>query len=302
MDDIVLKTKILETLDEYYCELNTGGSGGTGATGPISRNYAAKYYLHKQENPDSIWRVCHNFNQQYVQVQVIDFNNQVITPQEIQFINKNIVHIYFGVEVVGFVTVLAGPNLSETVYENQYDLLYTGGTGNTGGTGHTGGTGPRGYSGLQGPAGPQGAPGNDGIRGRDGRDGPPGPPGPQGPPGPAGPQGIPGKDGSAVYTGGTGARGCPGPIGRYNWQAGTYSFNPQAINLCQDDVFNLENDLSIAFQEAMVVLVHYIVYDEFDRLYHYQTDILTRETNTTPFEIQTYKTPYKMYGWAIPLC
>ena len=217
MTDSEIESKIVELIEKYYCEYNTGGSGGTGATGPISRRHAAKYYIHYQKEPNSIWTVNHNFNQRYVQVQVIDSNNNVIQPKEIHFNSKMTLCIYFGVETVGLATILAGPVVSElSIEEDEYLYQFTGGTGQVGPKGSTGGTGARGERGPQGCVGPQGIPGMTGRPGRDGRDGCPGPPGPAGPkgdPGPMGPKGCDGKDGRSYQTGGTGAPGRVGPPG-----------------------------------------------------------------------------------------
>ena len=176
----------------------TGFTGSTGGTGAVSTKSAAKYHLHRQCIPDSIWTIQHKFNKKYVLIQIVDIYDKVIIPKEIVLKSASEAEVHFGQEVAGYAMAICGPTIDE--------LDSTGGTGSTPNstvicvsntsTSATGSAGPRGDVGPQGPPGPQGHPGLPGPPGRDGRDGCQGPPGPQGPKGDPGIQGVP---------------GCPGP-------------------------------------------------------------------------------------------
>jgi len=89
----------------------------------------------------------------------------------------------------------------------------SGATGPTGFTGYTGPTGPSGLSSNTGSTGPTGAEGLQGPPGANGAQGPPGNDGAQGPPGNDGAQGPPGNDGNPGADGAPGNDGAPGEIG-----------------------------------------------------------------------------------------
>ena len=226
---------------------STGGSGGTGALVKATFDHAAaKYYLHRQCTPDSIWRVAHMLNQKYVQVQVIDIYDKMIIPKEVVFKSPSELQIYFGEEVAGYATVICGPdvNMDDSLTQNPSSPSSSGSSNvyvnSSSGQGAQGQQGPRGDVGPAGPAGPQGAIGPQGIPGRDGRDGCQGPPGPQGPQGPPGPQGP---------------AGCPGPPAEISSSVISSMINAQMIP-CSNIGGRTDVNSALQYLYGVIVLHH----------------------------------------------
>lgn len=214
----------------------TGGTGGTGEKGDCEGITPVRFYVHNQCNEDTVWEVEHNFNQQYIFVQVIDHcTHAVIIPKQVIFKDINTTQIVLPEPACGYAILLSGPVLLNDYKALVDAFIYTGGTGGSGTIDSTstinkncdcyiGPQGPRGDIGPAGPQGPMGLPGLPGPPGRDGRDGcqgPIGPQGPQGAPGESGPMGCQGPQGVAGPAGMPGPRGETGGSGSTGGSGGT---------------------------------------------------------------------------------
>lgn len=223
---------------------NTGGTGKTGNTGSkglLSRLTSSKYKVFKQTTPDSIWKIHHNFNELFVQVQTYNQFDKMIQPKEVKLINKNYLEIFFGTAIIGTATLLSGPyskdrdDIATRIIDIKKDTVdlyelakkYTGGTGKTGDTGSMGDIGPNGFPGIMGQMGIPGRNGKDGCQGLPGNIGEDGPPGPTGEKGKKGQNGWPGIKGPIGKTGGTGG------LGTYDPNFLTYLKNKIDNFICQ---------------------------------------------------------------------
>ena len=128
----VTAVPFLKTGSYYSATTDVKITGSLSVSGNISGSYSGlsvgQKYLHVQSSANTTWTITHNFDYQYVNVDVYDSNDQIIIPTSITATDSNTITLTFNSTVSGNAIISTGGQARDELGKNKQHIQDTAAT------------------------------------------------------------------------------------------------------------------------------------------------------------------------------
>ena len=128
----VTAVPFLKTGSYYSATTDVKITGSLAVSGNISGSYSGlsvgQKYLHAQSSAATTWTISHNFDYQFVNVDVYDSNDQIVIPTSITATDTNTITLTFGSAISGNAIISTGGQARDELGKNKQHIQDTAAT------------------------------------------------------------------------------------------------------------------------------------------------------------------------------